>query len=84
MLTDIEGTKKFATVLTYHREFYCCENTGTGEEKLKSFDLVNAYNETEDETEEKKNYVLVFLIGWKKVLLQETCKKCLEMIDFTI
>lgn len=26
VITDIEGRKKYATVLNYYREFYCCQS----------------------------------------------------------
>jgi hypothetical protein len=29
VLTDIEGRKNYAIVLTYYREFYCCENVSS-------------------------------------------------------
>lgn len=58
MLTDIEGRKKFAVVLTYTREFYCCKKEPS--EDSDSYELIEV-NDQDDVTEEKKNYMVVYV-----------------------
>ncbi len=56
VITDIEGRKKYAAVLTYYREFYSCPN----EFNENEHELI-PINDEEDLTEENKNYNLVYV-----------------------